>query len=153
MKKTKVDKKKLVQWWLRMYWAGIAVVMLTMLLQTVSVISTTNADSGTTTTPPAQTQQNAQAITTPLTFEEYACKLIGAADPVIWSLVGLTIIIAGIIYATSMGQTGGELSVGLAKQMIVAALTGGILYLLGGFLIGSCGSTTGGWIADLLKGQ
>lgn len=168
MKKTKGNKKVLAQWWLRVYWAALTVVLLSMMVQSINIISGAKA-SDELPVPPVQERRhqeieerfagqnttatpNSPALTTNLTFNEYSCRVIQYADPVIWTLVLLTFVIAGIIYAVSMGQGSGEMSISLAKQMIVAAITGAVLYAFGSLLVGQCGSDQGGLISRMIRG-
>ena len=134
-------KNTWVHWWLRVYW-GIATVMVLMFAaQYVGAVSGAFAAN-----------ENAVASTTSATFKDYVCSVTGYIGGTVEALAILTIIIAGVIYASSMGQSGGELSISLAKQMIVAALTGLLLFYMGTFFIGQCGSG-GGFIAWLLNGS
>jgi len=51
----------------------------------------------------------------------------------------------------SLGQSGGETGITTAKGMILAAITGLALYLLGTWLLGDCGFKLGGWIFSLFN--
>lgn len=87
-------------------------------------------------------------------FIALVCGLYDSAGVLIGALVVLMIVWAGIIYGTSQGQSGGEGSgIGLAKSMIVAALSGAFLYVFGLVLLGSpCGARPdGGFLQDLLS--
>ena len=120
-------------WWLRVYWGVVGVTLLLFTLQYVGVVSGAFADSGST----------AVSSTTSASFKDYVCNVAGYAGGTVEALAILTIIIAGVIYASSMGQSGGELSISLAKQMIIAALTGLLLFYMGTFFLGPCGSGAG----------
>ena len=73
-------------------------------------------------------------------FDVYVCNiLLPAAGYLVGALTVLMIVLAGVMYATSQGSGSGDLSIGSAKQMIMAALTGALLYMMGYFLLGDCG--------------
>ncbi|MFH0905253.1 MAG: hypothetical protein V1826_00830 [bacterium] len=85
-------------------------------------------------------------------FEEYLCNVIYYAGSTVGILAVIMIVLAGIMYAASTGGTTEFGSVTVAKEMIIAALTGAALYMLGAALLGPCGgSATGGWIRQLLQ--
>jgi len=74
------------------------------------------------------------------TFAGTVCGFYSYAGFLVGGLAVLMVMAAGIVYATSQGQSGGDSGIGLAKNMIVAAITGVLLYMLGNFLLGSpCG--------------
>jgi hypothetical protein len=105
----------------------------------------------------AATNPNAVADTAGgVGFDVYVCNiLLPAAGTLIGALTVLMIIAAGIVYATSQGAGSGDLSIGTAKQMIMAALTGALLYILGTFLLGKCdigAAGGGGFIQNFIKG-
>ncbi|MDD5606237.1 MAG: hypothetical protein PHR51_02870 [Patescibacteria group bacterium] len=86
-------------------------------------------------------------------FAAMVCSLYVNAGYLVGALSVLMIVAAGIVYAMSQGQTGGEATgIGLAKSMMIAALSGVALYVFGLVILGSpCGSNpTGGFIQDLL---
>lgn len=100
---------------------------------------------------------SASGLLTGLTFNEYFCREIAIpAETIIVALAIFMILAAGVVYILSLGQAGGDKSVGgvsTAKSMIVAAVTGLALYLMSRFLLGDCMSTTGlgGWIGSFFQ--
>lgn len=81
------------------------------------------------------------------------CSLYLGAGQLIGILMVLMFVGAGIIYATSQGESGGEASgITLAKSMMIAAITGALLYALGLVILGTpCSDHPGGgWLQDLL---
>lgn len=132
MKRAGGNKRTWAKWWLRGYWGALVIVALVFMLQATGLLSLTLAAA-----------DNAGASTTGITFQDYVCHALSWSTNILISLAVLTVVIAGVIYATSMGSSSGELSIGLAKQMIVAALTGLLLYMVGVFLLGGCGAGTG----------
>ncbi|MEZ4210580.1 MAG: hypothetical protein R3B38_02610 [Patescibacteria group bacterium] len=69
-------------------------------------------------------------------FSVLVCNLFSLMAGIIISLAVITIIAAGIVYATSQGASGG---INSAKTMIVSALSGIALYALAGYFLGACG--------------
>jgi hypothetical protein len=88
-------------------------------------------------------------------FDVYVCDiLLPAAGYLVGALTVLMIVLAGVIYATSQGSGSGELSIGTSKQMILAALTGALLYVMGTVLLGNCGiGESSGLIERFLSGS
>ena len=85
-------------------------------------------------------------------FTALVCALYSQASYLIGALAVLMIVAAGIVYATSQGQSGGEASgIGMAKSMIIAALSGVALYLFGYLLLGTCGAGAGGVLSDIVN--
>ena len=83
-------------------------------------------------------------------FAVLVCGFYSAAGAFVFALTVLMIVAAGIVYGTSQGQSGGEGSgIGLAKSMIISAVSGALLYVLGFILLGSCGTTLGGLVGQL----
>lgn len=81
-------------------------------------------------------------------FRTYMCSVLYYANGFIAALVILMITIAGIIYATSQGGEG----VSQAKGMILAAVTGALLYMMSNWLLGSCGQeSAGGYLGRLFS--
>lgn len=90
-----------------------------------------------------------------VSFDTYVCDiLIPTAGYLVGGLTVLMIILAGVVYTTSQGQASGDLSIGTAKQMITAALTGALLYMMGYFLLGECGINggAGGILQQFIRG-
>lgn len=73
-------------------------------------------------------------------FNTYVCTIVKISGTVVGGLAVIMVIAAGIMYAASGGNDKGDLSMGTAKSMITSALSGVALYLLGGALLGACGS-------------
>ena len=69
-------------------------------------------------------------------FSVMVCNLFGIMGGIIISLAVITVIAAGIVYATSQGASGG---INSAKTMIVSAISGIALYVLSGYFLGACG--------------
>jgi hypothetical protein len=87
-------------------------------------------------------------------FGAFICSFYLGAGTLIASLMILMFAAAGIVYATSKGESSGETSgIGLAKSMIVAAITGALLYMLGLAILGApCGEyPSGGLIGSMLE--
>ncbi|MFA5009827.1 MAG: hypothetical protein WC553_01170 [Patescibacteria group bacterium] len=126
MNKKNNHKLGWAKWLIKIYWGAVGLVGLVYVSQASGLLAAVLAATG----------DNASSTTTSLTFGQYVCTAIDLGSTVLVTLAVLMVIAAGIIYATSMGASGGELSVGLSKQMIVAALTGLLLYMIGGWLIG-----------------
>jgi len=135
MKRAGNNKQVWAKWWLRGYWGVLVAAALAFMLQVTGLWSLVGAAT--------EAATNTGASTTGITFQEYVCHALSWSTNILISLAVLTVVIAGVIYATSMGSSSGELSIGLAKQMIVAALTGLLLYMIGVFLLGGCGAGTG----------
>lgn len=91
----------------------------------------------------------------PNAFADLVCVLYFSSGTIIGALMVLMFVSAGIVYATSQGQSGGETSgIGLAKSMMLAALTGGFLYVIGLMLLGEpCGANPSGGILQQLLGN
>lgn len=128
-------KKKLswTRWWIRGYWTVLVLAGLAFVLQFVSA------------------NPNAVSSTTSMTFNEYVCGVASYASSAIATLAILTIVIAGVTYATSMGGSGSKEGLGgisTAKEMIVAALTGLLLIAMSSFFVGECG-VGGGFFHNL----
>lgn len=101
----------------------------------------------------ASADTNAVSSTTSMTFNEYVCGVAGYASGTIAALAVLTIVIAGVTYATSMGGGGSKEGLGgisAAKEMIVAALTGLLLIAMSTFFVGQCG-VGGGFFQNLFS--
>lgn len=84
-------------------------------------------------------------------FSGTICHLYSYAGTFIASLAVLMTMIAGIIYATSQGEGGGETGIGLAKSMITAVITGVLLYMIGLWLLGGPCGTGEGLIRNILN--
>ena len=76
-------------------------------------------------------------------FDAYLCSAITYANALIGVLAVFTVIMAGVSYMTS---SGGKEGISTAKSMIVAAITGVLLYAMGQLLLGTCGTGAGGLI-------
>ncbi len=75
------------------------------------------------------------------TFNAQICVIVNYIGTIIGTLATLTIVIAGIMYSLSQGNSKGGLSIDTAKNMIVSALSGVALYILGSFLLlNPCGA-------------
>ncbi len=126
-----------VGWLLKGYWAVLVVSGLFIVLQLAS----------------ANPNPNAVSSTTSMTFNDYVCGAVGYAGAVIGALAVLMIMLAGVVYATSMGSSGGKEGLGgisAAKEMIVAALTGILLIIMAPFFVGECGRG-GGFFQDIFS--
>lgn len=74
------------------------------------------------------------------TFSGFICQIYDIMGAVVGGLAVVTLIAAGVVYGASGGNTGKDgLSIGTAKTMMVSAIAGASLYLLGGFFLGQCG--------------
>ncbi len=105
------------------------------ILANISLISTSSAATG-----------NATA-----TITDQLCLIYSSAGYLVGVLTALFIVWGGISYALSMGNDKGDLSVGNAKAMIVSALTGMFLYMMGYVLLGVCTAAGGGILRNLLS--
>jgi hypothetical protein len=152
-----------VQRWLKVYWAAMAILALLMLTQYVAfqpsafaADNTTGGATGNTVSNSTGSNEDPFADTsgsmTQLPFDEYFCKvIIPTGEKIVLGLVAVTIIAAGIMYILSFGNSSGEIGgINTAKTMIIAAITGLMLNLMGSLLLGECGFNLAGWIGKLL---
>ena len=85
------------------------------------------------------------------TFNAQVCTIVQTAGTVVGALAVIMVMAAGIMYALSGGDAKGDLSIGTAKNMIVSAITGVLLYLMGSVLLGNCGDYSGGLLRQWIK--
>jgi len=78
-------------------------------------------------------------------FDAYLCSAITYANALIGILAVFTVTMAGISYMTS---SGGKEGISTAKSMLMAAITGVLLYAFGNLLLGTCGTGAGGLISQ-----
>ena len=71
-------------------------------------------------------------------FQATVCQIFGLMGQIVGGLAVIMIIVAGITYAASGGTDKGNVGIGSAKNMLMSAITGVVLFLLGGLIVGDC---------------
>lgn len=85
------------------------------------------------------------------TVSEQLCFIYRSAGYLVAILTALFIVWGGISYTLSMGNEKGDFSVSNAKTMIISALTGMFLYMMGFVLLGVCDAKGRGIIPNLFS--
>jgi len=138
--KPKLTKLGLIKTFFAVYWASVAVFGFFALIGVGSQFDGSNASP-----PPTGSSTTLSDTSGGQGFDVYVCNvLLPDAGYLVGALTMLMLVLAGVVYATSQGASSGDLSIGESKKMIVAALTGALLYVMGYKLLGSCGIGTAG---------
>ncbi|KKW25510.1 MAG: hypothetical protein VE99_C0001G0147 [candidate division Kazan bacterium GW2011_GWC1_52_13] len=133
-------KHKTKSWWVKPWLYGFWAVLSAFALMLIAQFGSQVLPAG----------QAATADTSAgIGFEAYLCSAISYANFLVGMLAALTVIIAGITYATSAG---GKEGIKTSKDMIIAAVAGVALYAMGHLLLGACGTGTGGLITRFFSG-
>lgn len=152
---TKSLQSKNVRSWIRrslaVYWAVISIFAAITLAQYVQTQYAALAAEPVT-DPMNLSDTTGAGTLTQLKFDEYFCGVVvGYGQGIIVTLAIVMMMAAGVTYIVSFGQTSGEIGgINTAKTMMVAAITGLMLSLMGSLLLGDCGFNLAGWIGKIL---
>ncbi len=137
-----MDKKRVKFWWSKPWLWGFWAVLSAFALMLIAQVG-------------AEVINSSQAAISDTTgggigFEDYLFSAIDYANVLVGALAALTVVLAGFTYMTSSGSKEG---ISTAKSMIVAAITGVLLYAFGRLLLGGYGPGAGGLITNFFSGN